>query len=454
MIDSRVRLVGLVLSLAWLVPACSNQAANGGQPTAGTPVTVQVVDTAGHPVVGPAAAQLGDGGWLSIVPTSVGAYELVVPEGASRYGFAVNCPSGLQASSTKMVMFQATVEEATELLATCPRSFVGATTTVEGNFDASALGASYVRVVTDRDAFEGPPSTPTGSYGPLVTTAGQDRTVVAAAYNSIDNVLGLKPVRNLDLSAAANVNPTFSLADSILGFNTPDFSASVPPGFSPEVGVNVVFAPGISVNTWRASTSSVTTGRLLPNLDPDDTHLLFASATDSGPPLIQTLAVAYVDDPVGVDLDLPQLPAQTTTVVGTALPTYLDLSPIPNDPDFRGHSLVFAWDGIPPHDPFPNLDSDAFIHAFVTAGWLGAGSQYEIPDLTDLPGFAGAKALSGESASWLATSVASDMSTQALLSTPAYPRGWDTALFGAFPPPIVEGTVSRLVIVGDAFAVP
>ena len=454
MFDSFARLLAILAIVLLVVPACTNAPAAGDAET-GTPILVRVVDTGGNAVNGQAVAQIGGTGtWKAIMPLAVGEYEFIIPEGESEYGVYVSCPSGLQASSAKIAGFQLTTEEATEVLATCTRSLSGSTSTIEGIYDASAVGGDRVSLFTGLDEFQGPAATPTGAFGALVTTVGADTTLVATAQDASGNTLAIKALRGLDTSVPVTANVTFSTSDLIDPVNVPDFSSSVPAGHTPGVGLAVVVEPGVEVATSAVQTASSTTLRAFPNLQPGDTHVLYATATASGAPTTAVSTVVVRDELSGVSLDLPTLGPVVPSVVPTALPTFTGLAPLGGSPAFRGHGLVLGWNGIPSHEPFPNLDGYALIRVFLSDGWLGGATSYSMPDLTAFSGFLGAKPLPGDVATWFSIATASTMSTQELVSSQAYPRGWESGQYGIYPPPVVEDSVSKFVLVYEDFVVP
>lgn len=71
------------------------------------------------------------------------------------------------------------------------------------------------------------------------------------------------------------------------------------------------------------------------------------------------------------------------------------LSPMKNGNEFVGYTLVYSWTGI-------------YWQTFVSKAWLDSGTQYTMPDLTSLSGFANLKRLPGESYRWAAIALASN----------------------------------------------
>ena len=438
-----------------LLAACAAGTGGGTQQPTGTDVTVNVVDSQGRPVNGSGAFQVGDDAWESVAPAATGEFELLVPEGETRFGFAVNCPSGLQGSSTKIIGFHATVDETTELLATCPSTFVGSATTIEGNYDATAFAATdSVQIYTDVADFFGPGATPSGPYGPITTSTGSDRTIVAVAENAASEPVAVRILRNQNVSSAATVNINFGAGDAVGSVATDDFTASVPAGFSPNISIALLPENGQLIFFESEATAAATPMPTVTTMAEDDLYAVIATADSGGTPSVTVGAIHLVDSFAGVDLDLPEPWTTTPGVTGTALPTFTDLRPLPNETDFRGHAVIYLWEGIPDLGPTPGIVGGALIQFFVSSGWLGADTSFEVPNLTSLPGFAGARPLSGEEASWIVGSIASNLDTSALLSSPAFPLGYSTGVITPVYPPRVEGAVTRVGLVQDTYTVP
>lgn len=448
-----VRLLLPALALALATAACTSGGTGTPTPT-GTTVTVAVVDIAGNPVNGQAAAQVGDEAWSAAVPAEPGLYEVLVPTGEVRYGFIVNCPSGLQASSSKLMGYQATTAETDSLRVTCPLSLVGSTTTVEGNFDATALGADTVEIGTDVDRFFGPAATPAGAYDPLATTTGNDRTVLGIAYDASNDVIGLKVVRNLDIASPVNVNMTFAGGDAVGSFLTPDWSATVPVGYTASTSLSLVPENGQAFGIGSESTAMPVSLPTFPGMQGDDMYVMGSFASNGGSPDIQVATLQTRTALAGVDLDVPSPWTSTPDVVGSALPTFTGLTPLPSEPSFRGHMVAFSWDGIPPVSGWPNLSSSGLIHLFVTDGWLDGSTEYATPDITGIAGFEGAKPLSGEEIFWVVVSVASSLDFPAFLSSTPLPQAFSTGIYGTAYPPHVPGVVNRIALTQGTYNAP
>ena len=423
---------------------------------AGIRVAVEVVDSFGASVNGQAAFQVGDAPWQALQSEATGSYELHVPQGEDRYGFTVNCPTGLQASSTKAMTIQATTDETTELRVTCPLSFVGSVTNVEGPYDATALGgADHVDVYSDVVADPGPGGVTAGAYGPIPQTVGAGRTIVGVANDAGGRPIALEIVRDLNLSMNAVVSVVFDLDDTLGLWTTPSFDDSVPAGWSPSVQVGFIAERGGLLILHAESTSSSTLAQFhVSQAQPGDLYLVLSSATQGFAPGISVGSfqlLASIDD---LDLTLPQPWTVQPGVIPAPLPTFTGLAGLPSHPDIRGHVLLLEWDPILDEAPNPWVGPDAAWQFFVSAGWLGAATEYEPPDLTSLPGFPGAKPLGGESVGWMVGTVASTASTHTLLTSEAFPMGLESGHRTPLFPPLVEGIVNHISIIEDAFTAP
>ena len=447
------RVFGSIVSLL-LLAACGSDTGGGTLPPTGTEIVVNVVDTQGRPLNGSGAFQYGEAAWESVAPAATGEFELLVPGDEKRFGFALNCPSGLQGSSTKVIGFHATVDESTELLVTCPSTFVGSATTIEGTYDATAFAAAdSVDIYTDVSDFTGPAATPAGAYGPIASSAGAGRTVVAVAEDVTSEPVAVRIVRDQNLGSVATMNINFTAADAVGSVVTDDFTASVPGGFTPNVTVSLLPENGQFIFLASEGTAAATAMPTV-NRAGETLYAVSAAANNGGSPFVSVGAIHLVDTFAGLELDLPELWPTPPGITATALPTFTGLVPFPSEPDFRGHTLIFQWDGLPELGSAPGFVDGALIQFFVSNGWLGAETSFEVPNLTSLPGFAGARPLSGETASWIVGSVASNLGTSTLLSSPAFPLGYSTGVLTPLYPPRLAGAVSRVGLVEDTYTVP
>lgn len=445
-----LRLAMLMMAAAAILTSCGQ----GPVEPLGTEVTVHVVDTQGYSVNGQGAFQLGTGSWESLAPQSTGTFVFSVPDETSRYGFAVNCPSGLQSSSTKALVYQLTVEEATEIRATCPVSFVGSATTVEGSFDATTAFATAdsVQFMTELDSetvFAG-----TGTYGPLTAPAGSSQSLVAVAEDASSVPVAVKVLRDLNLTEATTLNVTFAAGDAVGSTTTPDFSTTVPTGWNANMGFNFIAEGNQFVSLASASDAAATTVPTVANIQAGDLYLVSSSATESVPPDRTVATVQFHSSPSSIDFDLPEPWSVVPNATVAVLPTFSGLTDLPNEPNFRGQFMAYLWDGIPDVTGTPTFGGQALIQIFASTGWLDGNTTYATPDLTGVAGFQGAKPLTGESTSYIIGSMASNLTMEELLTGPALPFGYDTGFVMPFYPPIVDGAINRIAFVQGFYTVP
>lgn len=442
-------------ALAFLATACTSGAGGPTDPEpTGTLVTVNVVDTQGLSINGQGAYQTGDAAWTSVAPVETGTYEFRVPEDESRYGFAVNCPSGLQASSSKVLLYHATVEEATEILATCPVSFVGSATTVEGSFDATAVGGDSVDVFTSLETASGASATPSGTYGPLAIPANSAGTVVAVADDASGVPVGVRIARSVNLASAGTLALNFTVGDAVGSVMGPDWSSSVPAGYSPYLGTSFTTPDSQVIGLGSVNSAASEPLPTVSSAQSGDLYLSISLADDGATPMTTFSTIQFQGSLTDLDVDLPDPWTVTPSIVGGALPTFTGLAELPNEPNFRGHMLIFLWSGIPNMPPAPGLAAGGLIQSFVTTAWRGSASTFQVPNLTAVPGFEGARALSGDEGAWISGAFSSSLDMAALLTSEPIPLAFTTGLVMPMYPPRVEGAVHRMGYVQGGFTVP
>ena len=434
-----------------LLSACPSPQTSGPPSTS---VTFEVVDSLGSPVAGQAAYQAADGLWASLQATEPGVYAFPVPNDDGRYGFSVNCPSGLLASSTTAFTYQLTLEETTQARVTCPLTFVGSMSTVEGSYDASVVNADRVDVHTGIGFDTGLGGSAVGTFGPISIAAGSDRIVMGIAYNAASVPVAMHIVRDVSVTSATSLDLVFEFHEGLTPLTTPSFSASVPAGYDPRVGVAFSASPSSYVQLYSDETSASAQAPLgVADLRPGDLYLIRSSATQGAAPQTTVGTMQFQPSLGEVDLMLPEPWTAAPTVSGSALPTFLGLRRLPSEADTRAHVLVASWDGIL-DGPIGIVSPDAMWQFVVSDGWLDGEEAYSVPDLTALPGFLGARPLTGETVSWTIGTVASNLDTRALLTGPAHPLGLESGIYSPLFPPRVAGAVNRVAFVQGSYVVP
>jgi hypothetical protein len=410
----------------------------------GIKVTVNVSDSQGNPVTGQAAAyQTGAGAWQALAPSGSGVYTFTVPSGETRYGVTINCPTGLQASSMKATTYQATTTEATALKVFCLLAFSGSATKVSGNYDLSAVTGTSLSLYSDTEqkSFSGV----TGSYE-TSSTVGSNRELVAIAQGA-GGYVGVKVLRGLNITAPTVLNINFTAADVFATGVVSDFSASVPTGFS--AGFGSYFLSSSGAYAAFLGNTSATSGsyKKVPNTVPGDLHWVYASASGSGGRQVAQIKVRA--NPGTESIALPAPMPTGTAVTLSRLPTF-PTSHLVSDPDFRGYAVLYIWEGL----PGVTGGSSAIWQTFLSKGWMGSITSYTLPDLTSLPGFGGAKPLSGEQASYIFGALLSNQAVSALLNSNPVSLGYATGLLNPLYPPRVDGTDVRWAILQGNFTVP
>jgi hypothetical protein len=105
--------------------------------------------------------------------------------------------------------------------------------------------------------------------------------------------------------------------------------------------------------------------------------------------------------------------------------------------------------------PDPGSLESGILEAYVSAAWLGDRRAYEPPDLSGLPGFEGARPLSGEEVSWRVDALFSATPLGTWLASPDW-LVWNIPLFD-FPlgtQPVVAGGTLRFATARGRFTVP
>lgn len=430
----RVLLLTGLMALAACTPAPS-----------GTKVTVNVVDSQGNPVTGQAAVyQTGSGAWQALAPSGIGQYTFTVPSGETRYGFTVNCPTGVQASSMKATTYQATTTEATALKVFCPLAFSGSAAKVSGNYNLSAVGGTSLTVYSDTDLkfFSGA----TGPYE-ISSAVGSNRELVAVAQDIGGNYVGVKVLRGLNVTAPIVADINFTAADVPATGVVSDFSASLPAGFSVNFGSYFLSSSGVYTALLNSTSGTSGSYNKVPSTIPGDLHWIYAIARGSGGREIAHIKVRA--NPATESITLPAPIPTGTTVTLAKLPTF-PISHLVSDPDFRGYAVLYLWEGLP---GFPG-GTGAIWQTFVSKGWIGSTTSYTLPDLTSLPGFGGAKPLSGEQASYLLGAFLSNQSVGTLLNSSTASLGYRTGLLHPLYPPRLDGTDVKWALLQGNFTVP
>lgn len=411
----------------------------------GTKVTVNVTDSQGNPVTGQAAAyQTGSGAWQALAPSGTGVYTFTVPSGETRYGVTINCPTGLQASSMKATTYQATTTEATTLKLSCPLAFSGSAAKVSGSYSLSAVAGTSLNLYSDtgQKSFS-------GATGPYETssTLGGNRELVAIAQDVGGNYVGVKVIRSLNITAPIVVNINFTAADVFATGVVNDFSASVPTGFSANFGSYFLSSSGAFIAFLNSTSATSGSYNKVPSTIPGDLHWVYASA--SGPGGRQVAQINVRANPATENFALPAPFPPSTTVAGAKLPTF-PIGHLVSDPDFRGYSVIYTWDAL----PGVTGASSAIWQTFLSKGWIGSTTSYTLPDLTSLPGFGGAKPLSGEQASYILGAFLSNQGVATLLNSSPASLGYSSGLLHPLYPPRVDGTDVRWALLSGNFTVP
>jgi hypothetical protein len=410
----------------------------------GTKVTVNVTDSQGNPVTGQAAAyQTGAGAWQALAPSASGVYTFTVPSGETRYGVTINCPTGLQASSMKATTYQATTTEATTLKVSCPLSFSGSAAKVSGSYNLSAVSGNSLRLGSDTgEQFF------SGTSGPYETssTVGSNRELVAIAQGASGPV-GVKVLRGLNITAPTVVNLTFTAADVFATGVVSDFSASVPTGFSVNFGSYFLSSSGAYAAFLGSTSAASGSYRKVPSTVPGDLHWVYASADGPSGGEVAHIKVRANPGTEGFALPAP-FPSGTTPTL-SRLPTF-PTTHLVSDPDFRGYAVLYLWEAL----PGVTGASRALWNTFLSQGWLGSTSSYTLPDLSGLPGFGGAKPLSGESAGYTLGAVLSNQAVGVLLNSSPTSLGYTTGVAHPLYPPRVDSIDVKWAIISDNFTVP
>lgn len=410
----------------------------------GTKVTVNVSDSQGNPVTGQAAAyQTGAGAWQALAPSASGVYTFTVPSGETRYGVTINCPTGLQASSMKATTYQATTTEATALKVSCLLAFSGSAAKVSGSYNLSAVTGTSLALYSDTEQkfFSGT----TGTYE-ISSTVGSNRELVAIAQGA-SGYVGAKVLRGLNITAPTVVNITFDAADVFATGVVSDFSASVPSGFSAGFGSYFLSSSGAYAASLGSTSATSGSYNKLPNTVPGDLHWVYASASESGGRQVTHIKVRANPGTESFALPAP-FPSGTTPTL-SRLPTF-PTTHLVSDPDFRGYAVLYLWEGL----PGVTGGNSAIWQTFLSRGWMGSTASYTLPDLTSLPGFGGAKPLSGEQANYFFGALLSNQAVGVLLNSSPVSLGYATGLLHPLYPPRVDGTDVRWAILQGNFTVP
>lgn len=341
--------MGMALSL--FLAGCGGTAGSGNP----NQVTVRFVDFFGAAWTPPrVAVQTGNGAWQSVNPQST--LSLTLPSGEGRYGVAYQCWVTTQ-------VYQLSVSEATSLILPCPYADPSAAVTVSLSYNDSAFPAASQRryaANTAGAAFGAFLTNPTS-----VSVPPGEGDLVAALYDSSDNLLAVKALLNQNLSNGASFSFSFAASDAVSGTgNTAAYA--VPAGFT--TGGTTVYhvTPAGAAAILKDDSSAPGKAQSFP-LPPSAVpgqRVVLAEAHSSG----LSLKTYEAFSASGYTPTLPPVfnPSVDTSA---AIPTFSGLNA--SGSDFRGYTFMV-------NAPMK------YLTAVVSKGWIGSASSYTPPDLKSL----------------------------------------------------------------------
>jgi hypothetical protein len=372
----------------------------------GTKVTVQTENPFGQPdPILAVAYQVGDGPWQRAWPDEHGVYGFELPPGESRYGVTVRCGGFLDAGLfSSAATYLLTTADTTEPRLACPT--MGAFAELEGDVDASALGAQGVRVAggTDEDSYG---LGGTFNYGLMVPEGEVDLVVLAYNAHTLipSNLIGGRVFRNVGAVGQAGYDTVLAAGDTVSHHLVQAFA--VPAGWSGGYKVNFVTAGGTVLFEGQLGRGSSTGGAyVLPaGTVEGDTLVLSVDASDGANRSVGLLR--YVSA------------AQATDLAPT-----LDLEPFP-----PGYSVAAArFPTFALNHPASDLDG-YFVFVFwpytlwsyqISPAWIEDRSALTLPDLTGLVGFEAMAPQPGEHVDWVFAALRADMSAEELFGGARY----------------------------------
>jgi hypothetical protein len=384
----QVSICALLLSGTLFLSACGGGSSSSSNPPpqtpSGTAISAQFVGAAPTAV----AYQTGTGNWTAASLQS-GSLNFSVPQGTSTYSVAYVCPTwqGMGPVSNEYIL-EATTKDPATFSVSC---FMNPTPgTITGNVNVSAIAtATQFRVYGSQFLSSSLTSGTSGAFSFQAPTGTNDIAVLA--YDSSNNLVGVKIVRNQTVPGAVSGTITLSSNDAITTMQTMAAS-NIPAGFlTPPAGPYAEYTTSnkTSFSVSNAGTTA-TQYALVPASEAQSGDYYWFSANTAGGSNQHVYASQSVATSGPITLAFPAPLASVAPTVST-LPTFTV-----NYGGFSADSAVAYSGNI---QWTTNSTTDTGITVTATAAYQNGATTLAIPDLTSVSGFFPAPA-SGASVSW------------------------------------------------------
>ena len=372
--------------LVGLIAGCAK-----GTPTPGGPSTnVTVNFIGGTPLA--VATQTGTSAFTLTTPASQVTF--AVAPGNTKYAIAYVCPPVSASGITSETVIQAATQDTTSFTASC----LGppGTGTATGSVTSAIFGTATIKIIGN----QGIGGSVTGGSGPFsVSMPTGTNDVAAVAFDSSNNVQGVKLVRSQTVPGALNSGAAIIISSPADATTTADLTANnVPAGFvtPPEASVDFITANG---------TRLLLTSNSVPSANPQPYHALPAAAT------VSTDFYLYESDTSNTATNQSVGVTTTTTTGGGAFSVTL-----PAPWTFTGPApakfptFTFVYSGFTGQPAIADQGSVQWstgattsnqITVLATANFQAGATTITIPDLTSLAGFL-TPAATGTTINWVA----------------------------------------------------
>jgi len=364
----------LLLIGALYLSACGGGSlSSSNQQPRPTGTAIAVKFTGGAPLA--IAEEIGTGNWTT-ASLQNGALGLTVPQGTSTYAIAYLCPTwqGMGPVSSEYVL-QATIKDATSYSVTC---YVNPTLgTISGSANVSAIAnATQFRVYGAQGISSNVVTATSGPFSFQAPTGTNDIAVVA--YDSSNNLVGVKFVRNQTVPGAVSSTITLSSNDATTSTQTMADS-NIQSGFLPTpAGPYAEYATANGTFFYLSNVNTNTTQYpVMPASEVQSGDYYYFSSNDANSSNQHVLAWQSVTTPAPITLAFPN-PLSYAAPTPAKFPTFTV-----NYGGFSGASAVSYAANI----QWITNATDNGITVTATAAYLNGATNIAIPDLTSLSGF-------------------------------------------------------------------